>query len=643
MLYSLVVKYTPKSAVKQVEYRFVMTYVDALGKLELVGFNKSELVDFSGLVNFSRSDLLDLSGLLGFSELLSFGRAAPEQAPTVQLVMVQDSEALEAWEPMAFSKEELAEFRSSELVGVNNEELIAFRSSELMTSKSEGLMNVPCVPLFSWLKSIPASVMSLSVVSELRCGDSSDIHRKHVRLGADLPLSRQLRGNPPALEWPQLKLPQVKLPQIGLPIVGFPIIVMAALVAPTVWLAKSPEGYTQLEPQVLPVETMALASENGYEVSRAYTGELVARRSSDLGFERMGTVVELLVEEGDTVAAGAPLARLDMRDLLAQRQQLEAQKRQLQAQLKELEVGPRQEDIASAEAAVSDLRNQLELAQLQADRRADLYAKGAISREELDERQFGANAIADRLQQAQSQLEELLNGTRQEQISAQLAQIEQVDAQIYAIDISLDKSVLYAPFPGTVAERVIDEGAVVGTSQRVMRLVENGRLEARIGVPESAAQQLEVGSRQSLTVGNRAYPAVVTARLPEVDEVSQTVTVVLELDDFYLDSEQAIGTTARLQVKERQAEKGYWLPNTALVASERGLWSVHVLSEQQDNSGAFQIARQDVEVLYSEGNRAFVRGLVQPGDIAIVNGNHRIVPGQLVKPNEHATQVYSDQ
>ncbi|MFK8184451.1 MAG: efflux RND transporter periplasmic adaptor subunit [Phormidesmis sp.] len=620
-----------------------MTYVDALENLELVGFNKSELVDFSELVNFGRSELMELSDLLGFSGLLSFGRAAPEQATTVQLVMVQDSEASKVWKPMAFSEDELAEFRQSELVGANRPALTDFRSSALITFSNEGLMNGSCSPFVSWVKSIPESVMLLSVVSELRRIGSSDIRHNHVRFGADLSLPKLLREKPPALEFPQVKLPKVKPPQLGLPIVGFPIIVMAALVTPTVWLAKSPEGYTQLEPQVLPVETMSLTSENGYEVSRVYTGELVARRSSDLGFERMGTVVELLVEEGDTVVAGEPLARLDMRDLLAQRQQLEAQKRQLQAQLQELEVGPRQEDITSAEAAVSDLRNQLELAQLQADRRAALYAKGAISREELDERQFGANAIADRLQQAQSQLEELLNGTRQEQIAAQLAQIEQVDAQIYATDISLDKSVLYAPFSGTVAERVIDEGAVAGTGQRVMRLVENGRLEARIGVPESTAQQLALASRQSLSVGNRAYPAVVTARLPEVDEVSQTVTVVLELDDSYLDSEQSIGITARLQVKERQAENGYWLPNTALVASERGLWSVYVLSEQQANSGAFQVTRRDVEVLYSEGNRAFVRGLVQPGEVAIVNGNHRIVPGQLVKPNENATQVFSDQ
>jgi len=487
---------------------------------------------------------------------------------------------------------------------------------------------------------MPAKMVTLLIMG--------DIYRKRVKEGGDLPqMNLPLAHLPqvslsqvnlpqvslPQMNLPQVSLPQINLPQVNLPMIGLPLTLIAvAAVAPTVWLAGSSEGNTQLAPQVLPVETMALEGESSYEVSRTYSGEIVARRSSDLGFELAGTVIDLLVEEGDTVAAGASLAVLDTRDLLAQRQQLEAQRRQLQAQLQELEVGPRQEDIAVAEAAVSDLSNQLELAQLQAARRAALYEKGAISREEFDERQFGANAIADRLQQARSRLEELLNGTRQEQISAQLAQIDQIDARIDAVDISISKSVLYAPFSGTVAERTIDEGTVAGSGQKVMRLVENGILEARIGVPEELAQQLRVGSRQSVMVGRRTYSAKVTARLPEVDEASQTVTMVLEIDDSSFSNEQSIGATARLQVNERQAEEGYWLPNTALVASDRGLWSVYVLSEQTDNGGAFQVARRDVEVLYSEGDRAFVRGLVQSGDVAIVNGTHRVVPGQLVKP-----------
>ncbi len=387
---------------------------------------------------------------------------------------------------------------------------------------------------------------------------------------------------------------------------------------------------------ILPVETMRLEAATSYAVTREYTGEIVAHRTSDLGFERAGTVMAVLVDDGDLVAAGEPLARLDMRDLDVQRQQLEAQKRQAIAQLQELETGPRRENLAAAEAAVSDLANQLKLAQLQANRRAELFGKGAISQEELDEKHFGANAIADRLQQAQSQLDELRNGTRPEQLTAQSAQVDQIDARIRAIDIALDKSVLFAPFAGKVSARMVDEGTVVGSAQSVMRLVETGQsVEARIGVPVGAAPALFRRRQQSVKVGPRTYAATVVAQLPEVDEASQTVTIVLKLAD---EPGLTMGATARLLANEQQAEQGYWLPSTALIAGDRGLWSLYVLvpDNSKDNSknesNNYRVARRDVEVLYTEGERAFVRGLVETGDRIINSGTHRVVANQIVIP-----------
>ncbi|MEM9092624.1 MAG: HlyD family efflux transporter periplasmic adaptor subunit [Cyanobacteria bacterium P01_F01_bin.53] len=424
-----------------------------------------------------------------------------------------------------------------------------------------------------------------------------------------------------------------------------------------VWVAAKGDGEKAEvveAAQALPVETMRLQAADSYSTKREYSGEVVARRTSELGFERSGTVTAMLVDEGDVVAAGEPLAQLDTRDLEAQRSQLEAQRRQVLAQLDELEAGPRQEDIAAAEGAVSDLNNQLSLATLQADRRKTLYEQGAISREELDESQFGANAIADRLQQAQSQLEELRNGTRAEQIAAQVAQVEQIDARIQAIDVSLDKSILFAPFDGKVATRAVDEGTVVGASQQVMKLVENGTMEARIGVPEQVAQRLTVGDRQSIQVGNRTFPATVTAQLPEVDDASQTVMVVLEVAPDQFSNQQSsnngltIGSTARLPISQQQSSSGFWLPSTALIAGEQGLWSVYVLVKD-DAADTYRVARRDVEVLHTEnqdgpiistpqtapsssqsGSRAFIRGLVAEGDRIITSGTHRVVANQLV-------------
>lgn len=381
----------------------------------------------------------------------------------------------------------------------------------------------------------------------------------------------------------------------------------------------------------LPVDVMTVESVSQYTTERQYTGELVAGRSSPLGFERSGTVVSILVKEGDRVTAGQPLARLDTRTLEAQRQRLVAQRQAALAQLRELQAGPRSETIATAAATVAEIEQQLALAQLQRDRRKALYSEGAISREEFDREQYNTGALEQRLAQARSQLTELRTGTRVEQVEAQAAQVSQIDANLQQIDVDLDKSVLLAPFAGTISNRTVDEGVVVSGGQTVVSLVESAPLEARVGIPPGVADRLQVGSQQRVRVGDRPFTATLTALLPELEATSRTVTAVLQIPTANL----TVGQTVRLLLQENQTAEGIWLPTTALVPGERGLWSVYVLAEPEtthpDAPTIYTVSRRDVEVVHTDGDRVLVRGTLQEGERAITSGTHRIVPGEQVR------------
>lgn len=381
--------------------------------------------------------------------------------------------------------------------------------------------------------------------------------------------------------------------------------------------------------QALPVETMAAEPVSSYTVQRTYTGEITARRTSDLGFELAGTVTQLYVEEGEQVTVGQILAELDMRSLDTERQQLVAQRDQLLAQLQELQAGPRTEEIAAARAAVADLEQQVQLAQLQESRREYLHAEGAISRDELDQQSFGRGSLENRLKQAQSQLDELLAGTRSEQLVAQSARIRQLDASIQAVDVQRSKSTLMAPFNGIVSQRLIDEGVVASPGQPVLKLVEGDYLEARIGVPTDGAGAIAVGSSQTLRVNGQAIPATVTALLPELDPTSRTVTVVLQLEPSNV---VTIGQTAQLLLETSQPAEGFWVSNTALIQGDRGLWSVYVLDDLAEGENPV-VATRTVEVLHTDTNRdrVLVRGTLQANDQIITSGTHRIVPGQAVQ------------
>ena len=277
---------------------------------------------------------------------------------------------------------------------------------------------------------------------------------------------------------------------------------------------------------------------------------------------------------------------------------------------------------------MGDLQQQLELARLQRDRRADLYTEGAISREELDQQSFSTGALENRLAQAQSQLDELRVGTRREQIDAQMARVAQIDAGLRQVEVDLNKSVIPAPFDGRISARQVDEGVVVSGGQTVLSLVEAGDLEARVGLPTAIADTLTPGQSYPIQVGNRTASATLTALLPALDTASRTVTATLTLSGADL----IVGETVRLLLDETQPTDGVWLPSTALVPDDRGLWSVYILGESAPESpNRFTVTRRQVEVLHTEGHRSLVRGTLQAGDRAIVEGTHRIVPGDRVQ------------
>ena len=397
------------------------------------------------------------------------------------------------------------------------------------------------------------------------------------------------------------------------------------------------QASTIASPGVLPVETVAVTPVDSYQESRFYTGKIVPQRTSELGFEYSGNITQIAVKEGDRVAAATPLAYLDSREQKASLNELQAQRSQAVAKLQEMQAGPRSETIAAAKAKVRDLNEQLELASLKSQRRKSLYAQGAISLEQLDENMSNQQAIQARLEEAQSQVDELVAGTRSEQIEGQQSSVQQIDASIAKLKIQLEKRVLKAPFSAIISRKLVDEGTVVDANQPVMRLVENKALEARVGVPVHISNRVSLGSKQQLEVGQKTYEAEVTSFLPEVDSDTRTVTAVLTLDESI--GEVSPGQVAKLKLSTEVDTSGYWLPSTALLQGGKGLWYCYALGEPADDvatnqDSVFQVARRDLEVLYTKGDRVLVRGTISAGDRVILSGTHRIVVGQLVSPIE---------
>ncbi len=375
-----------------------------------------------------------------------------------------------------------------------------------------------------------------------------------------------------------------------------------------------------------PVEVLLAEPVSAYVTTRAYTGRLRPTRAEDLAFVLAGELREVLVSEGQVVAEGELLARLDRRRLDARRARLEAAHRAAEARLAELRAGPRRETIAAARARVAAADAQLALAKVKETRRHELHEAGVVTREELDEvRHLREARVAERDALARA-LDELLAGTRKEQLAAGEASVAELAAQLAELSVEAEQRELRAPYAGTVGAVGAEEGAILQAGQPVLRFVERAPLEAWVGVPPTQIAPLALGSEQLLLCEGQRMPATVSALLPELDPVTRTRTVVLRLRDA--DAPVVPEQVIRLVVRERHEAAGVWLPLSALSEGEREVWTCFVLEEGQEGP---QTRRSLVQVLAVEPERALVSGL-EGGERVVASGAHRLVAGQRVEP-----------
>ena len=351
--------------------------------------------------------------------------------------------------------------------------------------------------------------------------------------------------------------------------------VAALIVIALTMLLKGRAALTEGPPPRAPltVATIDYRLQDSYLRTVSYLGLVVAGRKANLAFEIPGRIASLPHRQGSPVTTGDVIAELDDASLQAQRQATVAALRRAQAEL--------------------------ELARLKAKRQEDLRATDAVSREAFDETRLRARALQ--------------------------AQVEAASAQLAGIDIDIGKTRLVAPYAGLIADHYVHEGTVVNPGVPVVRLLETTQREAHIGVAAARARSLERGRHYSLTLHGRQIGAELLTVRPDVDPVTRSATAVFAIPEGI---DVLDGEPVNLELEETVELKGGWLPISALLEGERGVWTVLRIEEGRESTVTL---REGVEVLDIRGDQAFVRGTLTDGSRVVATGVHRVTPGTAVQ------------
>lgn len=198
-----------------------------------------------------------------------------------------------------------------------------------------------------------------------------------------------------------------------------------------------------------------------------------------LSTKLMGSITVVQVREGDRVARGQLLARIDARDVDAKRAQIDA-------------------GISAAEAMYLDARTQVE-------RFRALYADSAATRFQLDQAETGL-ARADA-------------GLRSARASG--AELDAVGAYAEVV----------APFPGIVTRRFVDVGAFVAPGAPIMEVQNGAQLRISVTVPPQSSAALRRGVPLDAIIEGRAARAIIEGAVPAPGAAVYTVNAIVDNAD----------------------------------------------------------------------------------------------------------------
>lgn len=279
-----------------------------------------------------------------------------------------------------------------------------------------------------------------------------------------------------------------------------------------------------------------------------------------------GRIARVLVTEGDRVRAGQELAQLEGAQF--------------------------QDQVRQAEAAVAQAKANVDNAKLAAQRNEDLLARGIAARKEVEDART--------------------------QLAVNEGALKSADAALSAARTQFSRTVMMAPFAGTVVKRFLGVGEQTdGTSaQPVFEIANIDTLELMGTVPASRLGEIRTGDAfeiQTTSVPDQKFTAKVVSVLPAVDPATNNGTVRIHIDNP--NHLMKFGMYISVELPLKQKGTSLIVPIQAVYPDESG--EPHVYKVTGDNAESVAVklgvqSKTDVEIL--EG--------VQEGDTIILSGGY---------------------
>ncbi|KVR19654.1 secretion protein HlyD [Burkholderia ubonensis] len=274
-------------------------------------------------------------------------------------------------------------------------------------------------------------------------------------------------------------------------------------------------------------------------------GEFVYLSSS-----QSGTLTQLAVQRGQSVAANTPAFALEAVDETAALQQAQHQLAAAQAQLADLRTGKRPPEVNVTKAQLAQAVAQAGKAADQLARDERQYRAGGISAQQLDDSRTAARTSAAQVRELRSQVDVARLPGRSQQIAAQAAQVDAAQAAVAVAQWKLDQKRVAAPAAGRIYDTLYRLGEWVQAGSPVVQMLPPQNVKVRFFVPEAAVASLAPG--RAVAIHCDGCAADVPARITYVSSQAEYTPPVIYSNEsrtklvFMIEARPAVADAPKL-------------------------------------------------------------------------------------------------
>ena len=185
--------------------------------------------------------------------------------------------------------------------------------------------------------------------------------------------------------------------------------------------------------------------------------------------------------------------------------------------------------------------------------------------------------------------------------------------------VKFEQTKLIAPFDGFIQNRFLDTGSVINGGVPIIEILDSKNVKAHISIPISYTDKLQIGNEYLFKIANKEVKGYLERLAPMTPGGSDNRLAIFNFNSFF-----DPGSIAQLKLSMTMNGRGTWVPIKSLSQSEQGVWAIYTINQERI------VVRDLVDIIYFEGEYAYVNGTLKNGDLVILGGAQKIIEGKII-------------